>query len=346
MTLELLILGNAPIDTMLARVKLAEDCGYHNVWLADERFYREVYSCLTYFALNTSRVKLGPCVTDPYARHPALTAMAIATLDEISGGRALLGIGAGISGFGELGIERRKPARAMRESIELIRRLLRGETVDFYGEVIRFNNGKLSFAPKRADIPVYVASNGPIGQRMAGAVADAAIMEACASVEEVAAFRATLDAGAAREGREPRTVKLIVRLNTCVAADGKAARDALRPTVARLLGAARLKFQTAQARGLALPPEAVASVSGAPYASGVTPYLPLLPMITDRHMDAFTLAGTVDEVAEHVIALRRAGADSVIVMPFAPAGGTIEETIRQMGTAVWPKVTAAMPGSR
>ena len=106
-----------------------------------------------------------------------------------------------------------------------------------------------------------------------------------------------------------------MRLNTCIAADGKAARDALRPTVARLLGAARLKFQTAQARGLALPPEAVASVAGAPYASGFTPYLPLLPMITDRHMDAFTLAGTVEEVAEHVIALRRAGADSVIVMP-------------------------------
>ena len=102
---------------MLERVKLAEANGYDTAWLADERFYREVYSCLTYFAQHTSRIKVGPCVTDPYTRHPALTAMAIATLDELSGGRAILGIGAGISGFTELGVERKKPARAIREHI-------------------------------------------------------------------------------------------------------------------------------------------------------------------------------------------------------------------------------------
>src|SRR5262249_57306009 len=83
---------------LVERAKLAEASGYDTVWLADERFYREVYACLTLFAANTARVRLGPCVTDPFARHPALTAMAIATIDEISGGRAVLGIGAGISG--------------------------------------------------------------------------------------------------------------------------------------------------------------------------------------------------------------------------------------------------------
>src|SRR5690242_2590855 len=125
MTIDLLILGNAPMDTMLKRVRLAEDNGYDIAWLADERFYREVYSCLTSFALNTRRIRLGPCVTDPYARHPALTAMAIATLDELSGGRAVLGVDAGISGFAEMGVERLKPARAIRETVELVRLLLR-----------------------------------------------------------------------------------------------------------------------------------------------------------------------------------------------------------------------------
>ena len=117
MSIDLLILGNAPMARMLDRVKLAEANNYDTVWLADERFYREVYSCLAYFAMNTSRVKVGPCVTDPYARHPALTAMAIATLDEISGERAMLGIGAGISGFAELHIDRKKPpARCVKPS--------------------------------------------------------------------------------------------------------------------------------------------------------------------------------------------------------------------------------------
>src|SRR5512134_3441110 len=109
---------------------LAESAGFDDFWLADERFFREVYACLTLCALRTRRIRLGPCVTDPYSRHPALTAMAIATLDEIAGGRALLGIGAGISGFAELGVVREKPARAIREAVTLIRRLLAGEEVD------------------------------------------------------------------------------------------------------------------------------------------------------------------------------------------------------------------------
>lgn len=341
MTIDLLILGNAPTAQMLERVKLAEDNGYDTAWLADERFYREVYSCLTYFAQHTSRVKLGPCVTDPYARHPALTAMAIATLDELSDGRAVLGIGAGISGFAELGIERRKPARAIREMIELVRMLLRGEKVTYQGEVIQFTEGKLSFEPVRADIPIVVASNGPLGQKTSGAVADGAIMEACGNVAEVRDFRATLDAGARSTGRDPKSVRLIARLNTCIASDGQAARDALRPFVARMLGAARLQFRTNEQQGLALAPELVASVAGAAYASGVTPYLPLLPHITDRHVNAFTLAGTVEEVTQRVIELRESGVDGIIVMPFAAEGGSIEETIVRFGSEVWPAVQAA-----
>ena len=164
--------------------------------------------------------------------------MAIATLDEISNQRAILAIAPGnCSGFAELDIDRKKPARAIREAIELIRMLLRGEKVTYKGEVIQFTKGKLSFAPVRSEIPICVASNGPIGQKTAGAVADGAIMEACGNVQEVKAFRAVLDAGAKQAGRDPKAVRLIARLNTCIAADGKSARDALRPTVARLLGA-------------------------------------------------------------------------------------------------------------
>jgi 5,10-methylenetetrahydromethanopterin reductase len=338
MSLELLMLGNVLVPQMVERAKLAEEAGYDAVWVADERFYREVYSSLAVLALNTRRVQLGTCVTDPYARHPALTAMAIATLDEISNGRALLGFGAGISGFAELGIVRKKPARAMREAIELIRRLLKGESVDFHGEVIGFTNGKLSFKPKRSDIPVYVASNGPLGQRMTGAVADGAIMEGCGSVEEAAAFRELLAQGANKAGRDPKDVKVIVRLNACIAADGKAARDVVRLFVARMLAAGRLKFRTAEARGLTLPAEAIAPFANVHYAAGATPYTPLLPLVTDRHVDAFALAGTVDEVAEHMTSLKSAGVDGFIIMPFAPKGGTAEETLVQMGSKVWPLV--------
>jgi 5,10-methylenetetrahydromethanopterin reductase len=342
MSLELLILGDAPVQRLAERARFAERCGFDSVWLADERFYREVYASLALIATATSRVLVGPCVTDPVARHPALTAMAIATLDEIAGGRALLGLGAGVSGFVELGITPRKPPRAMREAIALIRALLRGEQVDMQGEVISFRDGHLGFRPLRAEIPVHLASNGPLGQRAAGAAADGAIMEACGNVAEVQAFRAEVERGAHAAGRDPRSVRLSARLNACVAADGGRARDIVRPTVARLLGRGALKLATAAAQGLTLPANAAAPMAGAPYAEGVKPYLPLLPLITDRHVDAFTLAGSKAEVTAHIVELRKAGIDSIIVRPLAGEGVTVEDTIAALGE-IWPDVVAATP---
>jgi 5,10-methylenetetrahydromethanopterin reductase len=341
MTIGVLMLGDVPVPTLLKRACLAEAIGYDAVWLADERFYREVYSCLTHFAGHTSKLRLGPCVTDPFSRHPALTAMAIATLDEVSGERAVLGIGAGISGFAELGINRRRPAHAIRETIEVVRALLRGDSVDYHGEVIDLHQGRLSFRPPRSAIPIYVASNGPLGQRVAGAVADGAIIEACASVCEADAFNAEVTAGAAQIGRDPKGIKRIARLNTCIAPDGRAARNAVRPSVARYLGAGRLRSKTLEVQGLRLPAEALQAVAGAPYAAGVAPYLPLLPLVTDRHVDALTLSGTITEVTDHVVALLGAGIDGIIISPFAPKGGTIEDTIVSFGSTAWPQAISA-----
>jgi 5,10-methylenetetrahydromethanopterin reductase len=280
---------------------------------------------------------VGTSVTDPYVRHPALTAVAMATLDEISDGRAVLGIGAGISGFTELQIDRRQPARAMREAIAVIRSLLNGETLDFQGDVVTLNHGRLSFRAGRV-VPVYVASNGVMGQKMAAEVADGIIVNACASVAEVRALRAAVDETARRVGRDPKEVKIAARLNACVSTDGQAARDAVRPSVARYLGSGLLHLRTLESEGLALPAEALAQFAGTPYSAGTKPYLPLLPLVTDRHVDALTLTGTVDDVAAHAIALRDAGIDAIIARPTAPNADMNDETIRTLGAEVWPRV--------
>jgi 5,10-methylenetetrahydromethanopterin reductase len=338
----LLLLPHDPPARLLEVAELAEASGYDHLWLADERFFREVYGTLALVAHHTSRITVGTCVTDPYSRHPALTAMAIATLDEIAAGRAMLGIGAGISGFAELGVKREKPARAIREAVTLIRRLLAGEEVDVRGEVVRFAGGRLDFTPARARIPIHVASNGPLGQRAAGAVADGAIMEGCGNPVEARALAAAVASGAKETGRDAAAVELVARLNACIAPDGKGARDVLRPRVARTLGAGRLRFATLEAQGLALPEAARAAVAGAPYAAGVTPYLPLLPLITDPVVDAVALAGTVDEVTERVVALARAGVGQVMIFPFAPPGGSVDDTVRRFGLDVLPAARRAL----
>jgi 5,10-methylenetetrahydromethanopterin reductase len=141
----------------------------------------------------------------------------------------------------------------MREAIAVIRSLLKGETVDFQGDVIALNHGRLSFHADRV-VPVFVASNGVMGQRMAAEVADGIIVNACASVAEVRALRAAVDETARRIGRDPRSVKIAARLNTCVG-DGQAARDAVRPSVARYLGGGLLSLRTLLSEGLALSAE-------------------------------------------------------------------------------------------
>ena len=86
--------------------------------------------------------------------------------------------------------------------------------------------------------------------------------------------------------------------------------------------------------------QATAPLANAPYADGVTPYLPLLPLITDRHVDALTLAGTKAEVAAHVIKLRRAGIGSIIIRPLAGDGVSAEDMIKAFGE-IWPTVLRA-----
>ncbi len=147
MRMSVLNLGRYPPPRLIDLARLQEDCGYETFWYTDERFFHEVYTGLTLAALHTQQIQVGTMVTDPYTRHPALTAMALASLDEIAAGRAILGLGAGVSGFAEMQIERRQPVQAMRETVAIVRGLLRGETVPMQGEVITGGPTRLDFQP-------------------------------------------------------------------------------------------------------------------------------------------------------------------------------------------------------
>ena len=334
-----LALGRESLSELGHLAQLAETVGFDDFWVADERFFGDAYVCLAHCANLTHEIRLGPCVTDPYSRHPALTAMAIATLDEMSDGRALLGIGAGVSGFAEIGIARRRPATAIQEAVQIIHSLLAGERVEYHGEVISLSGAALGFTPARRLVPTYVASNRPLGQRVAGAVADGAIMEGCGNVAEVKALANEVRIGAESVGGDVGgSVELVARLNTCVAEDGESARDTLRPHVARTLATGRLGFATLKSQGIALPEEATAGLGELGYVPGVEPYLHLLELVPDHFVDALSLAGTTDEVIAQATTLCQAGVNRFVVHPIAAPGQTVADTIRHFGEAVIPAV--------
>jgi len=186
--LSALNLAKYPPARLIELARLQEACGYETFWYTDERFFREVYSGLTLAAVHTRNIKLGTMVTDPYTRHPALTAMAIATVDEVAEGRAVLGLGAGVAGFTEMQLVRHQPAQAMREAVTVVRQLLGGATVDMHGQVVTLAHGRLDFPPLRAHVPVYIASNGRLGLALAGEIAEGAVMQGAVAAPLVACF--------------------------------------------------------------------------------------------------------------------------------------------------------------
>ena len=339
-TTGLLMLPSHPAARLVDLAQLAESTGYDYLWLADERFFREVYASLTLCALRTSRIKLGPCVTDPYSRHPALTAMAIATLDEIAGQRAALGLGAGVSGFRELGIARDKPGVALREAVEVIRRLLAGETVTYQGAVVKVDGAHLDWKPVRPDVPIYIASQQPVGCRSAGRVADGAIMQGVVAEPLVRFFQDTVAEGARAAGRDPARIDMVARVNVCVADDRQAARDVMKPTIVRSLAAQRPEFFTFRTAGLTIPPALAKHLEGLTYVYDPRPFQAAAADVPDAFVDAVTLAGPPDEVAAGVVRLAQRGMTQLMLYPLS-TDGRIETTVERFQREVMPRVRAA-----
>ena len=334
-TTGVLLMGNLPAEDLASLARQIEDWGYDYIWLADERFFREIYSCLTLCALNTKKIQIGVCVTDPYSRHPALTAMAIATLDEISEGRAVLGIGAGVSGFGELGIDRARPALAIREMVGLVRKLMTGENVDFQGRMVQFNHGALNFTPVRADLPIYVASNAPRGLQVAGELADGAIVSGCAEEPSIDYAKGLIAKGARKVGRDLAEIDLVARLNCCVSTDGQGARNSIRTATIRSLPG-HLNFVTAA--GIEVAPDLAASLSQMGYTHDDATLADMARRVPDHIIDAMTLAGTPEEVAQRVGRIVRRGVNQILVRPSPSPEGGINGTLEAFATQVMPIV--------
>lgn len=166
------LMPGAPVPELVELAALAESVGCSRCWVADEGIVtRDVYVTLTAIAVGTGRIGLGPGITNPYVRHPGATAAAVATLDELSGGRAFVGIGAGGGlTLGPLAIERDRPLTAVREMVATLRRLFAGEVVDHVGHAFSFRGARLAYA--RPGIEIVLAGRGPRMSALAGEMAD------------------------------------------------------------------------------------------------------------------------------------------------------------------------------
>lgn len=321
-------------EKLIRMVQLAEELGYEHFWYGNEKFFRDPWIGLTLAALHSRRLSLGTFIQDPYTLHPALTACAIATLDELSGGRAVLLMGSGGGGGPvPLAYERRKPARAIREAIQVIRGMWSGERTWLEGEVIRFRGGRLGF-PARRDIPIYVASRGNLVLQTAGEVADGVMIATYATPPGVLHALSRVDRGLARSGRTRKDIKLFSRVDTWIDTDRQVAREALRHMIAGFLTTSYPDMGFVRAVGLELSQElqAVLARKDREY-SWEHAYL-----VPDEVVDAFAWTGTPDDVARQIAAVARLGISNITVLFHPPSGKDEFAAIRAMAEQVKPMV--------
>jgi 5,10-methylenetetrahydromethanopterin reductase len=313
----------------------AEGLGYDDVWVSNERFYRDMYVGLTVATLRTSRVRLGSFCIDPYSAHPALSAVTGATLDELSGGRAIIGIGAGGTGFPAMGLGRARPATAIREAILVMKALLRGETVTFEGEVIQCRGARLSVAPRPA-LPVLVATQGERVLAVAGEMADEVMISTFASPGAFDLALRHVAAGAARAGRAPGSVPIVARIDAALGDDLAACRAAVKPILALGLLVTWPKWEWVEAEGLVVPPALAEVIHTNDYQKVVA----AAPMLPDAFADRYAWVGPPDRVAEQVAALVRLGVTGVTILPHAPPDrpGDVWPTARAFVREVKPRV--------
>ncbi|MCW3978438.1 MAG: LLM class flavin-dependent oxidoreductase, partial [Candidatus Bathyarchaeota archaeon] len=212
---------------------LAEKNGLECVWYCQDLFQRDVWVFLTAAAAHTKKIDLGTGIVTPYTVNPAELAMHAATLDEYSGGRVRLGVSVGAVEFLRwVGIEARRPLSAMRESIELIRRLLKGERVEHEGRVFRgwTRDAYMRFEPLRDRIPVYLGAQSRRMLELTGEIADGGLplLFPPEYIEDVLWH---ISRGATRAERRIEDVDVVGCIWFSVSDDPEAAMDALRGLV-------------------------------------------------------------------------------------------------------------------
>ncbi len=299
------------LDALVKLARLVERSGFEHVWVCDHYHNRFVHSVLTQLALKTKRVKLGPGVTNPYLIHPTMTAAAVTTLNEISRGRALLGISAGDPFFLAMtGVEQRKPATAVREAVHIIRRLLAGERVNFSGKLFSCRGARLRFKPANG-IPIYIGGRRRRMLELAGSIADGALINA-SHPEDIRECMGYIKDGLRASGRGFRAFDFVAYLVVSIGKDLEKARDAARRVVAFVSSSA--PHSSLERHGIAL--EEVKSIRR---LLGAGELKRARAAVTNRMVDAFSVCGKVDELVARVDELKRLGITrTVIGWPIGP----------------------------
>ena len=226
--------GMVPITDMVDLARRAEAQGVPSLWMAEHMGYRDGLASSMAFLAATRSLAVAPTAISVYARHPMITAMTAATLEEYAPGRTILVLASGNPrALQEMGLAVTHPVSVTREYVEIVRGLWRGEPLTYAGEHFRLKDARCHVRPARP-VPVYVAAMGPRMLEVAGAVGDGVLLSAGLSADAIRRALELAATGARRAGRDPAGVVGAGFVLAAVDEDGAAARRAAKRMLAYL----------------------------------------------------------------------------------------------------------------
>ncbi len=318
-------LGNARELVRLA--VLAEQAGFDYVWFPHDTFMGNTWVITSAVAMQTSRIGIGSVGTNPYTTNPAEIATYIATLDDLSSGRAVLGLGVHTEKMVEwTGIDASDYLVRTREAVEIVRALLRGEVVAYKGKAFQWTEQcYLRFKPYRKEIPIYVCAFGPEYLALSGAIGDGSL-PMITPPESAAYMVSAIAAGAKEAGRDMAEIDIAGCGWLSLAEDRSEATDILRQMVSYF--------------GPYLEAEALATIGLAPedfQEQGrlveAGRYDEAARLVTDRMTD-LAIRGTPEDVIRRIESVADMGITQVNLG--GPLGPDPAEAIRLMGEKVMP----------
>jgi alkanesulfonate monooxygenase SsuD/methylene tetrahydromethanopterin reductase-like flavin-dependent oxidoreductase (luciferase family) len=319
------IYQTAPVAEMIRLTRLAEDLGFETAWLGDSQcLWREAYVTLGALAVSTRSIRLGTSVTNPVTRHLTVTASALCSLAELTGGRVLLGIGRGETAV-KLAGGRRATLAELRDAVRDIRALCQGTSVRIDGVEARLEYAAMS----PTTIPVYLPGLAPRMLALAGEVADGVLLTVGAEPRYVRAGLAALDDGLRAAGRSRAAVRVAARV-PCSVSDEADPRRHVRSSVA---------LAVLQAKPFAFDDEDRSTIEKIRQAYDYHRHLSLDAahgdLVPDRLVDKFAIAGSPTECLERVRGLAACAIDEVNIVLVSP---TPDRLLRTFATRIMERL--------
>jgi F420-dependent oxidoreductase-like protein len=320
-------------EDQLRMAQEADRLGYHSIWAA-EAYGSDAATVLAWLASNTERARIGSGIFQIPARTPTMTAMTAATLDNISGGRMLLGLG--VSGpqvaEGWHGQAFDRPLKRTREYVAIVRKALARETVTFQGEFYTLPRPggpgkplKLIIKPVQDRIPIYLAAIGPKNTALAAEIADG-WMPTLFAPDHIDVLRPSLEEGARRADRSTDEIDIAPVVSMAMTDDAEQARNLMRPFLALYVGGMgsreRNFYKELVTRyGYGDAAQKVQDL----YLDGK--YDEAMAALPAELIDKIALCGPRDAIAERLAVYRDAGVGTLVV---TPVGATLDDRLRMM----------------